>query len=184
MRYIIAKDSNILQILYSQPLFTSKDAIVLTYDGDEPDSELIIQDGVVRTKNSISKTLEQHKVDCTKQIDDMVNTVRSSHVYNIFGQMYVQQEQTQQAIDYISNVQPTPNMIYFPYVQLEAEINNCSIEEAANNIIARHKVWNSIVFQTEKIRLLHQNEILKTETKSDADKVTTNSLNTLLTLLK
>jgi hypothetical protein len=182
-RYVIASGDKIYQILSNEPQFVPDDREVLVYEGNAPDHRLCISNGVVVDKyKQPAVTIDEYKSTKVVYVDQLISNLRMSVFSTVFGQMDVYYEKTQQAIDYKSEHYPT-DASRFPYVKLEAEVTECSFEEAADKILAKRKQWSNISLQTERIRLYFNKHITQANSATEVDDLVNSVSEELSTLL-
>jgi hypothetical protein len=176
LRYIVTNDETILQILKNEPLFVPPKTKVHTYDGAEPDDDLIFIHGKIQVKGKIEVpapaelTVDEYKEQQMGIVEDRVSFVRMMFIPSKPGQSDVYWEKTQEAIDYLSSGS-VPDIKQFPFLQIDVDLSGESGESVALSILSRRRQWVAVASKTERIRRTAKYQMIKCTTKNEVDDV-------------
>jgi hypothetical protein len=90
------------------------------------------------------------KTNAINTINQVAGTIRKLKTTDIFNQSEILREKLEEAIDYLS--QTEPSVENFPFIRAHCNATGDSPETVANLFIARRKYWVSVNVKIEEIR--------------------------------
>jgi len=130
-------------------------------------AQAIIFDPIQLTWNLIEDTegLVDEKNKALKIVDEQVGYIRSKYITTTPGQSEIYTEKLRQAITLVENNYVLDGSFPSSLVQVDTVVYNITIQQAADNIIAKYNEWLALAVQLETIRLGVKKVIENAESK-------------------